>query len=463
MGFVLSRNSIFTEKIIEKQPSYRSIWKLALPAMLGGIMEPVLSLTDIAVVGNIGYTGFNADFENVSAVAAVGIAGSLISALIWIFAQMKSAISALVSQAYGSRKMRNMASLIPQMIYFNLAAGIVTMIGAYFAAGWVFEHLLSTSGAILEDSIAYFSIRVWGFPLTLVTFSLFGVFRGIQNTWWMMVIATIGGLVNVFLDFVLVLGWLNWTEPMGVEGAAVASVIAQAVMFVLTLYFLLFQSKIKLIHTWKMNPQFPQLMLIAGNLVLRTAVLNIALMLTHKFANMYGAIEAATHAVVLNLWLFSAFFLDAFAGSANAQAGKFLGSNNKEAMQRNLNRHLFLSMTTAVLLAILLMIFDQPIMGLLIDNETVWEMYPKILYLFAICLIFNAPAFTLDGIFKGMGEAKFLRNLLVISTLFGFLPVLLIGHYFYPGIQAIWWAMIAWMILRGLIPYFHFRNWMKGK
>ncbi|HLW30249.1 MAG TPA: MATE family efflux transporter [Brumimicrobium sp.] len=429
--------------------------------MLGGIVEPVLSLTDLAVVGNIGYDSFSESNENLSAVAAVGIAGSLISALVWIFAQMKSAISAVVSQAYGSQKMRNMASLIPQMVYFNAIVGVMAMLGTFFTSAWIFENLLSASGAILQDATAYFNIRVLGFPLTLITFSIFGVFRGVQNTWWAMVISIIGGTVNIVLDFIFVLGWWNLVEPMGVEGAAWASFIAQVIMFVLTLYFLLFKSKIRLIHTLRINAEFLGLLLIAGNLVLRTLTLNIALMLTHKYANVYGTVQAATHAVMLNLWLFSAFFLDAFATSANAMAGKFLGSKNKEAMQRNLSRHLFLSLLVAFVLAGLLMIFHSEVMGLLIDNTEVWNMYPVILPLFALCLPINALAFTLDGVFKGMGKAKFLRNILFISTLIGFLPVLLIGDLFYPGLKIIWYAIIAWMLIRGFIPYFYFKKWIK--
>jgi len=429
--------------------------------MLGGIVEPVLSLTDLAVVGNIGYDGFSESNENLSAVAAVGIAGSLISALVWIFAQMKSAISAVVSQAYGSMRMRVMASLIPQMIYFNAIVGVIAMLGTFFTSAWVFENLLSTSGAVLEDATAYFNIRVLGFPLTLITFSIFGVFRGVQNTWWAMVISIIGGSVNILLDFIFVLGWWDLVEPMGVEGAAWASFIAQIVMFVLTIYFLLYKSKIRLIHTLRINTEFIGLLLIAGNLVLRTVTLNIALMLTHKYANIYGTVQAATHAVMLNLWLFSAFFLDAFATSANAMAGKFLGAKNKEAMQRNLNRHLFLSVFVSFVLAGLLMVFHSQVMGLLIDNVDVWEMYPLILPLFALCLPINALAFTLDGVFKGMGKAKFLRNILFISTLFGFLPVLLIGDRLMPGLEIIWYSIIIWMLLRSFIPYFYFKKWIK--
>lgn len=434
---------------------------MAIPALFGGIVEPVLSLTDLAVVGNIGYDEFSETNENLSAVAAVGLAGSLISALVWIFAQMKSAISAVVSQAYGAFRMRVMASLIPQMIYFNMIVGVIAMLGTYFASAWIFENLLSASGVILTDAVAYYDIRVLGFPFTLITFSIFGVFRGIQNTWWAMVISIVGGSLNILLDFIFVLGWWDLVTPMGVEGAALASFIAQIVMFLMTIYFLIFHSKIRLMNTLRINPMFPELLLIAGNLVLRTLTLNIALILTHKFANIYGSVQAATHAVLLNLWLFSAFFLDAFATAANAMAGKFLGAKDKFSMELNLKRNLLLSFSVSCLLAILVMTFDQSIMGLLIDNKSVWEVYPIVLPLFAICLPINAVAFTLDGVFKGMGKAKFLRNVLFISTLGGFLPVLLIGHYYAPGLQIVWWAIIAWMVLRSAIPFFYFRMWIR--
>ena len=229
-----------------------------MPALFGGIVEPVLSLTDLAVVGNIGYDEFNPTNENLSAVAAVGLAGSLISALVWIFAQMKSAISAVVSQAYGAFRMRVMASLIPQMIYFNMIVGVIAMFGTWMASAWIFEHLLSASGAILTDAVAYYDIRVLGFPFTLITFSIFGVFRGIQNTWWAMVISIVGGSLNILLDFIFVLGWWDLVTPMGVEGAALASFIAQMVMFLMTIYFLIFHSKIRLMNTLRINQMFPE-------------------------------------------------------------------------------------------------------------------------------------------------------------------------------------------------------------
>jgi putative MATE family efflux protein len=448
---------------VEKSPSYRSIWKLALPALFGGIVEPILSLTDIAVVGNIGNIEQFQSKDTISAVAAVGIAGSLLSALVWIFAQMKSAISAVVSQAYGAKRMGAMATLIPQMLIFNIVVSITATLITFFTAEWIFSHFLSASGQVLSDASSYYKIRVWGFPLTLITFSIFGVFRGIQNTIWAMIISIIGGGLNILLDFILVLGAWDLSPALGVEGAAYASFIAQLVMFILALYYLFFRSKVRLYLSKNVNKSFKTLLLITGNLVLRTTMLNVALILTHKYANIYGEKYAATHAVILNLWFFSAFFLDAFAAAANALAGKFLGAVDKESLQRNLNRNMILGVAVSLILSLIVFLFHPQIMGLIIDNKAVWEIYPEIIYLFIICLPINAVAFVLDGVFKGMGRAKFLRNVLFISTLFGFLPVLLIGDFITPSLDIIWWAIIAWMILRSTIPLFYFRYLINHK
>ena len=75
--------------------SFKNINRLAIPAIIAGIAEPLISLTDIAVIGNV-------DENPIEALAAAGIVGSFLSAIIWIVAQTKTAISAIVSQHLGA-------------------------------------------------------------------------------------------------------------------------------------------------------------------------------------------------------------------------------------------------------------------------------------------------------------------------------------------------------------------------
>lgn len=444
---------------MSKIPSYKTIFSLAIPAIFGGIVEPILSLTDIAVVGNIPSTE---ESSGITSLAAVGLAGSLISALLWIFAQVKSAVSTLVAKAYGAGNLKSVATLIPQMIVFNFCLGVVAFLSTYFVSDWIFTYALSASDNVATQAVSYYNIRAFGFPITLITFSMFGVFRGLQNTYWAMIISIVGGSLNILLDFILVLGLGNICAPMGIEGAAIASLIAQIVMFVMAIFFLV-RSRLTFIWSRQINPQFKAMVTMAIHLMVRTVTLNVALILTHKFANKYGEIEAATHTVLLNIWLFSAFFLDGFATAANALSGKYLGQNNSIALKETLKKNILLAGIVAILLVVVFLLFHQDIVNLLAKDKRVAQLYPEVLLLFLLCLPLNALAFTLDGVFKGLGEAKFLRNLLVISTTVGFLPILFIGDFISVGLQVIWFALVSWILLRGVIPLFYFRYYLKHK
>jgi len=195
--------------------SFKRIQQLALPAIIAGIAEPVLSSTDAAVVGNM-------DVLSTESLAAVGIVGSFLSMLIWILAQTRSAISAVVSQNLGAGKLDQIKVLPAQAVYFNILLSIIFLVGTYFFVEEIFK-LLNASGIVLDLSIDYYNIRVWGFPFTLFTFAIFGIFRGLQNTFWPMIIALIGALVNIGLDIILVYGVDGFIHPLGVKGAAWAS------------------------------------------------------------------------------------------------------------------------------------------------------------------------------------------------------------------------------------------------
>ena len=192
--------------------SFKRIQQLAIPAIISGIAEPVLSSTDAAVVGNLTESG-------TESLAAVGIVGAFLSMLIWILGQTRSAISSIVSQNLGAGNLDKLNSFPAQAIYFNIGLSIIVLISTYFFVDEIFR-LLNAEGIILQFSLDYYYIRVWGFPLTLFTFAIFGLFRGLQNTFWPMVIAAIGAVVNIGLDIALVYGVDSYVPAMGVKGAA---------------------------------------------------------------------------------------------------------------------------------------------------------------------------------------------------------------------------------------------------
>jgi multidrug resistance protein, MATE family len=430
--------------------NFKNINRLAIPAIIAGIAEPLISLTDIAIIGNV-------DKDPVASLAAAGIVGSFLSAIIWIVAQTKTAISALVSQHYGGNRLHAVKTLVPQAIFFNLLLSFVIYgLTAYFAT--LIFSAYNAEGSVLRYAADYYQIRALGYPLTLVTFAIFGVFRGLQNTLWAMKCSLTGAVVNVTLDYILVYGIEGYIPAMHLEGAAYASVIAQLVMLIMALYFFFKKTPFGLRLSLNINPQMRGLLLMSANLFVRTAALNFAIYLANAYATDYGKNYIAAQSILMNIWLFFSFFVDGYANAGNAMGGRLLGARDYKGLWELSKKITKYAVIIALILVLICSLFYNEI-GLLFSKETsVLILFSSVFWMVLLMQPVNAIAFMFDGIFKGLGEAKYLRNVLLAATFLGFTPVLLIGDYFGLRLYAIWLAFFVWMLIRGGALVIKFRR-----
>ena len=434
----------------ESKITFKEINRLAIPAIIAGIAEPLLSLTDTAIVGNI-------DLNPTESLAAVGIAGSFISALIWILAQTRSAISATVSKYLGARKLDEIKSLPAQIIGINLLLSIGIYFISIFFVNEIFE-IYNAKGLIHNYAVEYYKIRALGFPLTLFVFSVFGVFRGLQNTYWPMIISIVGASLNVGLDFAFVYGVEGFIAPMGVSGAAWASVIAQGVMAILALVLLLKKTPFNLKLSFPFNKEIRNILSISFNLFIRATALNVALYLANSYATKYGDTYIAAQTIAFQIWLFFAFFIDGYSSVGNIVSGKLLGEKNYKKMWLLSIKLSKYSILVAFILMFVCLLFYNPIGRLFSQDLDVLDAFYSVFWIVLLMQPINAVAFVFDGIFKGLAEAVILRNLLLFATFLGFLPALLIGDYYDLKLYAIWIAFTVWMLLRSGILVVKFRN-----
>ncbi len=421
--------------------SFSGINKLAIPAIISGIAEPLLSITDTAIVGNI-------NINPTEALAAVGIAGSFISAIVWILAQTRSAISAVIAQYLGADKIKHILNLPAQIIFINIVLSIFIFLLTVFFVEEIFK-MYNATGLVLQQSVSYYKIRALGLPLTLFIFSVFGVFRGMQNTFWPMIISIIGAVLNVVLDFVLVFGVEGLIPALHVEGAAWASLIAQGVMAILALILMIKKTPFKIKLILPFHPEIRRLLSLSFNLIIRTIALNIALYLANAYATKYGTNYIAAQTIAFQIWLFFAFFIDGYSSVGNIMSGKLLGEKNYEKiwiLTKQLSQY---TLIISAILGVLCFVFYIPIGKLFTRDTDVLELFHSIFWIVILMQPINAIAFVFDGIFKGMAEAVTLRNTLLIATFIGFIPVLLIGDHFNLKLYAIWIAFTVWMIFRG--------------
>jgi putative MATE family efflux protein len=273
-----------------------------------------------------------------------------------------------------------------------------------------------------------------------------------------MIISIVGTLLNVVLDYIFVYGIEGVLPAMHIKGAAYASVIAQGVMAIMALIFMLKKTRFKLRFELPFNPEIKRLLTLSINLFVRALALNIALYFANSYATKYGEHYIAAQTIAFQIWLFFAFFIDGYASAGNIISGRLLGQKDYKSLW-NLSLDLSKFATIiAIILGAICFLFYRKIGTIFTDQNNVLNSFYSIFWIVLMMQPLNAIAFVFDGLFKGLGEGVKLRNTLLIATFLGFIPALLIGDYFNLKLYAIWLAFVIWMFLRMIVLVIFFRK-----
>jgi putative MATE family efflux protein len=434
--------------VSERSPITRKdIDRLAVPAIISGIAEPVISLVDTAFIGR---------FNDVDMLGAVGIGSSFFLLVLWVLAQTRSAVLAVVARYYGERRLEAIADLVPIATWTNFGLGLAFIGLTYPFAERIFEAY-NASGRQLELTCDYFRVRCLGFPVSLAVYALTGAFRGIQNLRWGMWISITGAVVNLALNPLLIFGF-GPVPALGIEGSALASVIAQVSMLAACIVVVRTRTSFTLWPSSWRHPELLPLMRNSGQLFARTIALNICYYLGNRYATGYSTAHIGAHSIAMQLWLFSAFFIDGYAAAGSVLVGRLNGERNWRDLHRVSWQVVRMSVVIGAALAAIYGIGYTRIGPLFTSDARVLALLSGVLWMVIITQPINAVAFAFDGVYKGLGNGKILRNVLLASTFLVFVPVAWGTDALGWELTAVWSAFLAWMAVRGLLLALHFEK-----
>lgn len=203
----------------------KEIWRVTYPIFLGLLAQNVINVTDTAFLGRVGEVALGA--------AAMG--GLLYICVYTIAFGFSVGSQILIARRNGEGNYRAVGPVMWQGTAFSFGMAVCLLILMYFSAAPLIR-LLITSDSIYGATYEFFTWRIWGFLFAFVNVMFRGLYIGITRTKVLTMNAVVMALVNVILDYALVFGELGLPE-MGVRGAALASVIAEASSL---LFFLLY-------------------------------------------------------------------------------------------------------------------------------------------------------------------------------------------------------------------------------
>jgi putative MATE family efflux protein len=405
----------------------REILRLAVPAFLALVAEPLFLLSDAAIVGHLG----------TAELAGLGIAAAVLQTVIGLCIFLAYGTTASVARHLGAGDRRGALAQGIDGVWLAVGIGVVaTVLGV--AATEPLVHAFGAGDAVSEQAATYLRIAFLGTTPLLVMLASTGVLRGLQDTRTPLAVAVGGNALNVVLNLLLVYG-----VGLGIAGSARGSVLAQVASAVALLVVVVRAARRE---GAPLRPDLPGVRAAAHAavpLVIRTLTLRAALLVT-TYAVILGAtgtrgqeVDLATHQLAMTLWTFLAFVLDAIAIAAQAITGRYLGAGDVAGTRTVTSRMVRWGVVAGAVTALLLAVASPVLGALFTDDPAVQDLLVPVLLVAALGQPIAGVVFVLDGVLIGAGDGAYLaRGGLV--TLAVYAPLALAAGLLGAGLVWIW-------------------------
>ena len=391
-----------------RRSQQRAITRLAVPAFLALVAEPLFLLADSAIIGHLGTTRL----------AGLGVASAALITAANIFVFLAYGTTSIVARQLGAGSERNAVGAGIDGLWLAIAIGILTAaLVASFAAPLC--ALFGASPAALEQAVTYLRVSAFGIPAMLVALAVTGVLRGLQDTRTPLVASVAGFSSNIALNLLLVYGL-----HMGIAGSALGTVLAQCGMATALVLVVIRRAR-RLGSSLRPHPGRVMRAALDGvPLLVRTLALRFVLLMTTWVASGLGDVPLAAYQVSATVWTFLAFALDALAIAGQALTGKALGAGDITGARSATRTMLLWGVFGGGILGVLVLAAHSVLPPLFSPDPAVQSALAAALIVVAVSQPIAGFVFVLDGVLIGAGDGRWLA-LAQVGLLVLYLPLIL--------------------------------------
>ena len=404
----------------------REILRLAFPALLTLVAEPLFLLADAAIVGHLG----------TPQLAGLGVAGVVLQTAVGLCIFLAYGTTASVSRSLGAGDLRRALALGVDGLWLAVPVGVVATLAGVLAAGPL-VRLFGADDSVNGHAATYLRIGSLGITPLLLMLAATGVLRGLQDTRTPLVVAVAGFALNAGLNLVLV-----YPAGLGIAGSALGSVLAQVAMAAALVVTVVRGAKR---HGASLAPDRAGILAAARAgipLVVRTLTLRAAL-LVMTYAVVVAvdgdSADLAAHQLAFTIWGFLAFVLDAIAIAAQALTGRHLGAGDAAEARAVTRRMIGWGWVSGVVTGLGIAAVSPLLPALFSSDDAVRDLLVPVLLVIAAGQPLCGAVFVLDGILIGAGDGTYLAWA-GLAVLVVFAPVVLTVAGTVGGLLAVWVA-----------------------
>lgn len=420
-----------------------TILRLAVPALVSLIAEPLFLLADSAIVGHLG----------VAQLAGLGVASAALLTAANVFVFLAYGTTSLVARWVGAGREGDALGAGVDGMWLAAGVGVVTATLVALYATPVCR-VFGAGGEVLAQAGLYLRISALGLPAMLLALAATGVLRGFQDTVTPLVATTVGFATNLGLNLFLVYG-----VHLGIAGSAWGTVLAQWGMA--TGLTLVVVRRARSAGA-TLAPRPAGVLRSARHgipLLVRTVALRAVLLLTTWSATALGDVPLAAHQVAMTVFGFLSFVLDALAIAAQSLTGTALGAGDTALVRSRTRLMVRWSLGAGVATGVLLALVHTVLPLVFTPDAEVRSALAAALLVIALLSPVAGIVFVLDGVLIGAGDG---RALAIVQTvlLVLYTPVAvtlhahsaeLAAHGARASVVVLWCAFAAYMIARMIL------------
>lgn len=439
---------------MEKESLNRKILKLAAPAILNNITVPLLGLCDTAIAGHLGAPSY---------LGAIAIGAMMLNVFFWLSGFLRMGTTGLTARSLGRRKNEECMEVLRKSL---IIAGVISVLVILFREPLLrlFLYFIAPDSSVSELASLYFRIGVWGVPAQLAVMAVSGWFIGLQTTVVPMTIAIGTNVINIGTSILLAFGLKR-----GFPGIAYGTLCANwlgaiaALVWARKRYVILknissepasnhlkiesSESPINKKDDSESAIKWSELFSVNSALFIRSAcIMAVTLTVTSVGARL-GEITLAANAVIMQFFMFFSYFMDGFAFSGEALAGKYSGGGEEGMVVAVLKKLCVWGGGMATIFFLIYSLGSKEIISLLTDSTDVIE--ETMNYRLWIILLppITVAAFIYDGIFVGLTRTKAMMVVTVAGAALFF--ILLFGLNLKINNNLLWLSFESYLMVRG--------------
>lgn len=420
----------------------KSLTRLAIPIMGTSLIQMAYNLTDMIWIGKIGS----------NAVAAVGAAGMYLWLASGLATIPRMGGQVKVGQALGSGDEQRAAAYAKGAIQMGIVFGVLFgCVCLLFSKGLISFFQLNYD-EVIADAEIYLIITGGGILFNFLNLIFTGILTAMGNSAVTFRANTIGLAANIILDPVLIFG-IGPLPTLGVAGAAVATLFAQFLVFVVY-FFVIVREKYVFSKIQILIPAEKTYLVDMAKLGIPVAAQNILFssisMVIARLIAGWGDAAVAVQKVGSQIESISWMTADGFASAVNAFIAQNYGAEKKERVRQGYHTAMKIMLLWGILTSAALIFFPKFFFQIFIQEPQVLPMGVDYLRILGMSQLFMCTEITTSGAFQGLGKTfppaieGVLLNLLRI-------PMALVLSATALGLNGVWWSISISSVCKGII------------